>query len=222
MTVVEGTKWKVIDEHTIDIDLLGGGYVLDIGCGNCEFAKELINQGCKVIGVDPDKRIVPLVDPSFVFIRKAVVAKGVAAELDYVSWVGIGSMNFVMTNDIWRAPKHWSIDYVQRRSQKSKMYKVETETIESIQKRFSIDCFDAVKLDIEGGEYDILLDWPGPIAKQISVEFHDMLTGANPGGLATHERILSHLSQWYDFVKSDVTTRNFYVPNMWDALYVLK
>lgn len=43
----------------------------------------------------------------------------------------------------------------------------------------SIEHFDVVKLDCEGSEFGILENWPGPIATQISVEFHD--SGYTPG-----------------------------------------
>jgi hypothetical protein len=46
-------------------------------------------------------------------------------------------------------------------------------TIGGISKMLAIERWAVVKLDCEGSEFGILENWPGPIATQISVEFHD-------------------------------------------------
>ena len=46
-------------------------------------------------------------------------------------------------------------------------------TITGLMKVVGIGFWDVVKLDCEGAEFGILENWPGRIARQISVEFHD-------------------------------------------------
>ena len=94
-------------------------------------------------------------------------------------------------------------------------------------KAFDINFWDIVKLDCEGAEYEILLDWPGVISRQITVEFHEH-TGANSGGEATYKKIIEHLSQWYDViqhVKGPMYQNGRLMCkaiNYWDSLFVLK
>lgn len=78
------------------------------------------------------------------------------------------------------------------------MPQVRCADIRSIMLAFGVRIFDAVKLDIEGAEYQVLKAWPGPIAKQISVEFHphfckdkDLISAAR-----------AQLDKWYTCVEN--------------------
>ncbi len=53
------------------------------------------------------------------------------------------------------------------------MLTVDCVDIVTLMDREGVTHWDLVKLDCEGSEFDILANWPGPIADQISVEFHD-------------------------------------------------
>jgi hypothetical protein len=83
-----------------------------------------------------------------------------------------------------------------------------------------------VKLDCEGEEFSILENWPGPIATQISVEFHDF-TGPRRALVDEgyyENKLWPHLCQWYKVVKHDwVDLRGepAYCGH-WDSLLVLK
>ncbi len=91
-----------------------------------------------------------------------------------------------------------------------------------IGKLFDVDVWDVVKLDCEGAEYGVLLDWPGPIANQITVEFHEH-TGANEKGIEMYQRILRHLKQWYRVIQHETSQEHgIKTPNYWDSLFVLK
>ena len=84
--------------------------------------------------------------------------------------------------------------------------------------------FEIVKLDCEGAEYAILDGWPGPIARQITVEFHDFL-GFNPDARpeAYHARLLAQLSRWYDPVKHVKEAVEWLdEPAYLDSLFVLR
>jgi len=54
-------------------------------------------------------------------------------------------------------------------------------SIQALMRWFEVHHWDLVKLDVEGSEFPILENWPGPIASQISVEFHDYLDPAKWG-----------------------------------------
>jgi hypothetical protein len=89
--------------------------------------------------------------------------------------------------------------------------------------RFGVSFWEVVKLDCEGAEYEILRNWPGPIARQITIEFHDFLGGAPPGvASAGHAEILAHLGQWYDVAQHEWTTQHGAGWNYWDSLFVLR
>ena len=49
------------------------------------------------------------------------------------------------------------------------------DEIEEIMKKFSVDVFEYIKIDVEGAEYEILENLPYNCSKQISVEFHAFL-----------------------------------------------
>ncbi len=46
-------------------------------------------------------------------------------------------------------------------------------TLPALMEKHKVDFWDVVKLDCEGSEFGILENWPGPVAEQISIEFHD-------------------------------------------------
>jgi hypothetical protein len=90
-------------------------------------------------------------------------------------------------------------------------------------KTHGVDVFEVVKMDCEGAEYDILLNWPGPIARQITVEFHDFL-GLRPFP-DYHDALVRHLGQWYKIIKHEEFPHPLaqgHPINYWDSLFVLR
>jgi FkbM family methyltransferase len=198
-------KLKAIaDEHTLDLDLLNGGWVLDVGARGFEFAKEILSLGCKVLSLDPSRTVKDPEIEGIVFCNNALShwdAPGV-----FHDWGnGTGS--------------HLAGD--RPLISGSEVYKVECYSLETLMKRHCIKRFDAIKLDCEGVEYDILERLPGPVATQISGAFHDFI---NPSeSPARHKRILSHISKWYQTIQHEASVRHGHTPPChWDSLFVLK
>lgn len=87
-----------------------------------------------------------------------------------------------------------------------------------------VDFWEVVKLDCEGAEYEILEEWPGPVARQITVEFHDRL-GRNPEAEPEryYARLMERIGHWYDVILHRQTRPPWGgLPTYWDSLFVLK
>lgn len=198
----------VVSDHTIIKPDRSGMLVLDVGSRNYGFALPMAEMGCHVVAVEPDDSV-PGPEHSRIHLsRIALVASKNIGFQDLVKW-GSGEGNHL------DCVKGHVPDGATRQM-------VRCYSILQIMEMTEIDFWDIVKLDCEGSEYEILADWPGPIAGQITVEFHDF-TGANPDGEKTYDRIFSHLGQWYDVVQHEKTTRFVAkVDNYWDTLLVLK
>lgn len=190
-----------VGEHTVDANLLtSGGYVLDAGCRDFTFARGLAERGCRVVAVDADPTVE---DPSVAGIAFANVA--IAAQA--------GSVSFRMAHN----PEARGFAHLVGGD--GPVTTVRAVTIEDLMARYDVKLWDAVKLDVEGAEYDLLRAWPGPVAKQISIEFHEHC-GARPQ--AVYDQIFKHLGQWYDLVQHEKTARHCTHPNFWDTVLVLK
>jgi len=205
---------KRIDEHTFDLDrITHGSAVLDVGCRNFTVTRGLRGLGCRVVSLDPDPGVgLPTDLPDVTFFRVALVEPKLAKDptIHYSMW-GNGTGNHVVTPDM--------------HPQSPQLVQVATADIETIGRMAGVDHWAAVKLDCEGAEYNVLLNWPGPIADQISVEFHEH-TNANPFK-PDNERywveLKRHMGQWYDFVKFDKGKQHgLPQDNYWDSLLVLR
>lgn len=176
--------------HTIDMDRLStGGVVLDVGCRDFDFANEVGCRGIYVHAFDPAPDVLDLgAFRTVTYHRAAVVGIGKEGPKKLVV-AGNGSR---LSEDA-EFPT-WSFSL--------KTLPFDSGTV-----------FECVKLDCEGSEYEILLTWPGPVSKQITVEFHEHTKqGKDVHGADVYERIDGHLGQWYRKVKDDPM----------DTLYVLK
>ena len=189
-----------IGDHTIDVDRLAGGFVLDAGCRNFYFAQHLNMMGCNVIAVDADPTVEAPKDFKGVFANVALATEG-------------GERNFLMHDN--PEARHLVRDGVFS----FPTAKVQAVTLADVMAFYKIEHWDVVKLDIEGAEYEILQTWQGPIATQISVEFHEHCAPRPP---EVYDGILKHLGQWYDVVQHEKTARHFTSPNYWDSLWTLK
>jgi hypothetical protein len=87
--------------------------------------------------------------------------------------------------------------------------------------KLTVPHWDLVKLDCEASEFSILEHWPGPIATQISVEFHDYMHREKWGkmyfdGLFNYKLTDYEVVQHEDFAACDNAMGH------WDSLLVLK
>ena len=188
---------EIVAEHSIVPELLTPqGLVLDVGCRSFTFSKEMARRGMIVRALDPDPTIV---DPHL----KDVIYHRLALD------ASCRKARFVMATDpqARRIAAHGEVE-------------VETVDISTVSDAHHVSCWEVVKLDCEGSEMGILETWPGPIAKQITVEFHEHVA---PQPLERYERIISHLDQWYTCVQHEQSKRHCIgTLNWWDSLWVLK
>ena len=162
-------------EHTVDESLLPERpVVFDIGCRWFSFAGEIrrIRPDARVVGFDPDPLVrYDLKSCMFEFWENGIVGTrqqlgdlpaGTARLYRYLDGVsdfidGLACEHYYRDHGIYKG------DFVN----------VSTLTIKDAMRITGVDHLDLVKLDCECSEFDILAHWPGPIATQISVEFHD-------------------------------------------------
>jgi hypothetical protein len=85
-----------------------------------------------------------------------------------------------------------------------KFIKVKPITIPQIMADYKVDQFSLIKLDCEGAEYDLMhvIADLGPIAKQITVEYHDFCGLAPRKDMdAWYADLHLRLSTWYHVAK---------------------
>ena len=190
---------ETISEHTVAVDLLTGGPVLDAGARGFVFSKWFADRGHFVLALDPSPELTLEPYKNIVFQKKALVGPNV--KFPYL----------VMTEDP-------GASYI---AENFPAYAVEPVRMDELGFPEKIDSgWDVIKLDIEGSEYDVLMTWPGPIANQITVEFHEH-TARKRGDKAIQD-IVDHLSQWYKPVQHEKTQAQCAGWNYWDSLFVLK
>lgn len=187
-----------IDEHSFDSSLLTkDSLVLDAGCRGFGFAKWLSeNIGCYIECVDADPEIDPPTVKGMSFVN-AVITDSYKETLKFYSF-GNGTGSF--SEECGSEPGT------------CKVFEVET---------FKINPFwDLIKLDIEGGEYDILMNMQRPISRQLSVEFHEHTRAKR--GEEFIQKLFIHLSQWYEIIGANKEHRHGCGANYWDVLFKLK
>jgi FkbM family methyltransferase len=203
---------KTLASHTLDLDLLPESpTVLDVGCRNWDFANAVLLERPKarVIALDPARDVYEAWkqnerrDGRIRYWPYALVEPGLegpqtfahfsTGEADYVTALG--------------APPAADME----------TYIVSCVTIQGLMQTWEIRHWDAVKLDCEGAEAGILEFWPGPIATQISVEFHDW-----DKPLQRSEGYYEHLWKllpWYRAVQHELSKQGEGVGH-WDSLLV--
>ena len=161
-------------EHTIAPDLLPERpIVFDIGCRWFSFASEVkrIRPGARVVCFDPDPLVAQdLKSKEFEFWQNGIVGRpalggavpGSARLYRYLDGVS-DFIDGLACEHYYRDHKIYSGDFLN----------VSTMSIDQAMRAVGVSHLDVVKLDCECSEFSILEDWPGPIATQISVEFHD-------------------------------------------------
>lgn len=144
--------------HTVDLDLVPEcPTVLDVGCRNFDFSREIlrVRPKARVVAMDPDPEMPAEDIPGVLFLREALVGDD-RAESNYATY-SYGDGNFLCDT----APHY------------ARQLRVCCVSLPVLMMRLNVAYWDVVKLDCEGSEFQILERWPGPIAGQLSIEFHD-------------------------------------------------
>jgi FkbM family methyltransferase len=201
-----------LGEHSLDLEIIDtGGWILDVGCRRFDFSKLVVQLGCNVLALDPGTMDDPQIDGVH-FLNVALVADS-KMRTDKFYEIGAGGGSYM---------RHVG----KRAKPRAKKKTVRCIDIKTLMQKFGIQIFEAVKLDCEGSEYEILLKWPGPIAKQISVEFHDFHELKRPKQLDRmgeyYGAMFAHIGQWYGIVQHERTSTVRVIPNYWDSLFVLQ
>ena len=208
-------KLETVDNHSFFPDLLTpGGAVLDVGARGFVFAKEMARRGHRVIAMEPDPSGMPYVvevprEGSIDIAALALVGSGQPARQRLSRWDN-GEANRLIT-PATPASSHPSADVIE----------VLCADVEFVTRLYGSPTWDLVKMNCEGAEFDVLRTWPGPIARQLSVSFHDH-TGANPGGEATYQEILAHLGKWYEVIRHVWEERYCAGGSYWDSVITLR
>lgn len=196
----------VSTEHTVDLDRIQkGGWIFDVGCRFFDLTACFSSLQCKVLAIDPSRYVADPKMQDVVFERAALV----------------GDPTIVASQFSDSADAAHLVQGIRGPTSYVEQYNVPCYTIESFMTRNKISHFEVVKLDCEGAEFDILEHWPGPIATQISVAFHDFIHPAQCK--ARYPAILAHLGQWYDVIQHEPYVRHGHAtPCYWDSLFTLK
>lgn len=187
---------ETIAEHTVLHPLRGP--VLDVGARSFAFSREMANRDFFVVAMEPDPTVEDPKDARIRFLQAALYHGN------------DGRMRFSMDAD--PQARHLVDD--------GGDVTVDTMNITSVMHKTGVERWGIVKLDCEGAEYQILLEWPGHIADQISVEFHDHV---EQRPVELYNAILDHLGIWYRIVQHGKSVRHcIATPNYWDSLFVLR
>lgn len=198
-------KLELLGEHTIDTDLLTpGGWCLDAGARDFSFAKACAERGCKVVALDADPTVE---DPKI----SNVMFKNIALAMTP------GFLQFAMTKD--PQARHLGSGKHPHGGEDVPEVTVEAMTLQMVMQRAGVKKWDAVKLDIEGEEHSILMNFPGPVSRQISVEFHEHCS-PKPGSVYTE--LMYHLGRFYDLIQHTKENRYGAGMNWWDSLWILR
>jgi FkbM family methyltransferase len=183
-----------------------GKPVLDVGCRGFAFASAVsFHYDALVYALDPAPDIEFDSTSRIKFIRAALSSSA-----------NVGVARFAVNADL--EASHLATSHTPTHAGE-RLLDVESISIQQLMSKFAILSWAMVKLNCEGGEYPVLNDWPGPIADQINVSFHEH-TSANR--FISTDQVVEHLSQWYKPVRHVRDARYGAGFNYWDSLFVLK
>ena len=191
--------------HSVDVSLLPDRpLVLDIGCRDFGFCNEILvrRPDAKILAFDPDPEIEPPADERIRFISKAVTH---------------------FPNPTMRLHGHGEASYVSQFGDNAAVVpNVQLDHLLFAPYLNARNRYDLIKLDCEGSEFGILQNWPGPIAEQISVEFHDF-ADRDRWNDEYFERLFSGPLKDYRVVQHELQSIGpFNTLGHWDSLLVLR
>lgn len=196
-------RLEVVDNHSVAADLLPPrARILDVGCRGFRFAVHFARLGHFVTCLDPAEDVIPsremLDAPSlWTFHRAALVGPG-HPRSGYLR----------LTDD----PE---ARHVTREKVHAGDWRVRCITLDELSDSSG---WDLIKLNCEGAEADILLGMTRPMASQIVVSFHEHTPQAI--GDAGVQRVIDHVSQWYEVHNHVKESRYGCSPNWWDTVLV--
>ena len=190
---------EIIDGHSVAVNLLTKGPVLDAGARGFAFSKRMAELGCETFACDPSPDIEQKPACVIHWDNRALVSKKCPPMMSlemgpdpngwYVCWDGTLNGSFpvyTMTLDSYKLPVPW----------------------------------DVIKLNIEGSEYDILDEIEGPIARQIVFGMHEHTQAAR--GRQECDRIIDKLRQWYVIHNQVWEKRYGCIESYWAILAIRK
>lgn len=194
-------------EHSVDIDLLPETpVVLDAGCRGFDFSNAVLDvrPKARIIAMDPAPGNAGSNDPRITFLKEPLVGLHQPSTMEFVA-----------------LPNPAACFVRELNPATFQGISVETRTLKWLSSWFQIQRFDLVKLDVEGSEFGILETWPGPIATQISVEFHDYVDNSKYDDAYFNRLFLGSLAN-YEVVRHEVSEVSNARRGHWDSLFRLR
>ncbi len=193
--------------HTVDLDLIPDApIVLDVGCRDFDFTNQFRRRksASTVIALDPSPDVSIISTAETWFMQLALVGK--ERNMALLAMHSSGEGNFLCDDVPWYADAA----------------AVKCITLPALMEECRVKFWDVVKLDCEGSEFGILENWPGPVARQISIEFHDW-TGPWEGYVAGdyYERLFAGPLKEYEVVQHELSKQGEGVGH-WDTLLRLR
>jgi len=204
-----------IQEHTIEESIINKeGWVLDLGCINFSFSKDIKQYCNNIICVDPNPSIDTNIVPDGVFYESVAIThdEKISEQTFYI-------YNDVQGYSLLNPPRDWCV--------LQKTITVPVTTIKKIMEKYGIKKFELIKFDIEGAEYEILknLDWS--VSKQYSIEFHDFrsMNPYYPDNEKYYRELFDSIKN-VKHIKHEITDHAGFPSGMgrnyWDSLIVME
>jgi len=152
------------------------GWIIDLGCYGWDWCRPFLGKK-KVAGVDPCGELP----------KMEGIGEDVFQLIGFVGTVN-GRILYEFRPDIHSISAH-----------SSGIEQAHIIRFDDFLKSNGIDDIDILKMNIEGMEYELLINLKTPIADQIIVSFHDHM------GYTVYQRetIIRYLEKWYDWVVVD-------------------
>lgn len=195
--------FTVIDNHSVDLSIVGAGHVLDAGCRGFRFSRFFAGLGNRVVAMDPaPETYVPddLRQMDNVRFYKTALVGPSHPKQAYLRMTDDPEARHVVT------ARETSDDPL-----------VHCMTLADVVNGLGGE-WSLLKLNIEGGEFDILAGLEGPVARQIVVSFHEHTPQAR-GDIAI-QGLINRLSQWYDVHQHVKERRYGCTDNYWDTVLI--